>query len=93
MELLFLKQGIVLSKNAFLTHLYVGSVDPEPQMRTIDVIICRLRKKLAEAGITTMIDTVWGCGYTLRDPSSVPVAVRQEVLNIDQIKVSLVERS
>jgi two-component system, cell cycle response regulator CtrA len=38
-------------------------------MKTIDVIICRLRKKLAVAGVPSLIDTVWGCGYILRDPS------------------------
>jgi two-component system cell cycle response regulator CtrA len=38
-------------------------------MKTIDVIICRLRKKLTLAGVPSLIDTVWGCGYILRDPS------------------------
>jgi two-component system cell cycle response regulator CtrA len=32
------------------------------------VIICRLRKKLAVAGVPNLIDTVWGCGYILREP-------------------------
>lgn len=67
LELLFLKQGTVLDKGAFLTHLYSGL--DEPEMKTIDVIICRLRKKLVTAGVPTLIDTVWGCGYILRDPS------------------------
>ena len=67
LELLFLKQGIILNKNAFLNHLYTGM--EEPEMKTIDVIICRLRKKLAVAGVPNLIDTVWGCGYILRDPS------------------------
>jgi two-component system, cell cycle response regulator CtrA len=67
LELLFLKQGQILNKGAFLTHLYCGM--DEPEMKTIDVIICRLRKKLATAGVPTLIDTVWGCGYILRDPS------------------------
>ena len=38
-------------------------------MKTIDVIICRLRKKLASAGVPNLIDTVWGCGYILREPT------------------------
>ena len=67
LELLFLKQGVILNKNAFLKHLYCGM--DEPEMKTIDVIICRLRKKLATAGVPNLIDTVWGCGYILRDPS------------------------
>jgi two-component system cell cycle response regulator CtrA len=44
-------------------------------MKTIDVIICRLRKKLAVAGVPTLIDTVWGCGYILRDPSAAPEVI------------------
>lgn len=67
LELMFLKQGVILNKVAFLNHLYTGM--EEPEMKTIDVIICRLRKKLAVAGVPTLIDTVWGCGYILRDPS------------------------
>ena len=70
LELLFLKQGVILNKTAFLNHLYCGM--DEPEMKTIDVIICRLRKKLATAGVPTLIDTVWGCGYILRDPTPAP---------------------
>jgi two-component system cell cycle response regulator CtrA len=66
LELLFLKQGVILNKTAFLNHVYCGM--EEPEMKTIDVIICRLRKKLATAGVPTLIDTVWGCGYILREP-------------------------
>ena len=69
LELLFLKQGVILNKTAFLNHLY--STDDEPEIKTIDVIICRLRKKLAAAGVPTLIDTVWGCGYILREPRAV----------------------
>ena len=57
-------------KSAFLNHLYCGM--DEPDMKTIDVIICRLRKKLATAGVPTLIDTVWGCGYILREPGVTP---------------------
>jgi two-component system cell cycle response regulator CtrA len=50
----------------------------EPEMKTIDVIICRLRKKLAVAGVPTLIDTVWGCGYILRDPSIAPAMMEMQ---------------
>jgi DNA-binding response OmpR family regulator len=43
LELLFLKQGVILNKNAFLNHLYTGM--EEPEMKTIDVIICRLAQE------------------------------------------------
>jgi two-component system cell cycle response regulator CtrA len=76
LELLFLKQGSILNKIAFLNHLYCGS--DEPEMKTIDVIICRLRKKLAAAGVPTLIDTVWGSGYILREPLSITDAVHAD---------------
>jgi two-component system cell cycle response regulator CtrA len=70
LELLFLKQGTVLTKDMFLNHLYYGA--EEPLMNTIDVILCRLRKKLAAAGVSTLIDTVWGSGYIIRKPQATP---------------------
>jgi two-component system, cell cycle response regulator CtrA len=71
LELLFLRQGTILTKGTFLNHLYCGT--EEPEMKTIDVIVCRLRKKLAAAGVPTLIDTVWGSGYILREPQAAPV--------------------
>ena len=65
LELLVLRKGMVLTKEAFLNHLY-GGMD-EPEMKIIDVFICKLRKKLANAGEENLIGTVWGRGYMLRD--------------------------
>jgi two-component system cell cycle response regulator CtrA len=66
LELLVLRKGMVLTKEAFLNHLY-GGMD-EPEMKIIDVFICKLRKKLAQAGEGNLIGTVWGRGYMMRDP-------------------------
>jgi len=66
LELLTLRKGVVLTKEAFLNHLY-GGMD-EPEVKIIDVFICKLRKKLAQAGAAELIGTVWGRGYVLRDP-------------------------
>ena len=41
----------------------------EPDVKSIDVVMCRLRKKLTQAGVASLISTVWGCGYTLQEPS------------------------
>jgi len=71
LELLVLRKGMVLTKEAFLNHLY-GGMD-EPEMKIIDVFICKLRKKLAQAGADNMIGTVWGRGYMVREPSSDPL--------------------
>ncbi|MDE3027446.1 MAG: response regulator transcription factor [Paracoccaceae bacterium] len=70
LELLSLRKGTTLTKEMFLNHLY-GGMD-EPELKIIDVFICKLRKKLAEAtGGANYIDTVWGRGYVLRDPAPV----------------------
>jgi two-component system, cell cycle response regulator CtrA len=67
LELLSLRKGTTLTKEMFLNHLY-GGMD-EPELKIIDVFICKLRKKLAEAtGGSNYIETVWGRGYVLRDP-------------------------
>lgn len=66
LELLVLRKGMVLTKEAFLNHLY-GGMD-EPEMKIIDVFICKLRKKLQQAGADNLIGTVWGRGYMLREP-------------------------
>ncbi len=67
-ELLSLRKGTTLTKEMFLNHLY-GGMD-EPEVKIIDVFICKLRKKLATAcGGENYIETVWGRGYVLRDSS------------------------
>ena len=67
LELLSLRKGTTLTKEMFLNHLY-GGMD-EPELKIIDVFICKLRKKLVEAtGGETYIETVWGRGYVMRDP-------------------------
>ena len=64
LELLCLRKGTTLTKEMFLNHLY-GGMD-EPEIKIIDVFICKLRKKLATAsGGKHYIETVWGRGYTL----------------------------
>ncbi|MEI6558811.1 MAG: response regulator transcription factor [Rhodospirillaceae bacterium] len=67
LELLSLRKGTTLTKEMFLNHLY-GGMD-EPELKIIDVFVCKLRKKLANASSgENYIETVWGRGYVLRDP-------------------------
>lgn len=75
LELLSLRKGTTLTKEMFLNHLY-GGMD-EPELKIIDVFICKLRKKLAVAVGKPdghYIETVWGRGYVLRDPHDAAVA-------------------
>jgi two-component system, cell cycle response regulator CtrA len=77
LELLSLRKGTTLTKEMFLNHLY-GGMD-EPELKIIDVFICKLRKKLAAAtGGENYIETVWGRGYVLRDPATAPEVVQQK---------------
>jgi two-component system cell cycle response regulator CtrA len=67
LQLLSLRKGTTLTKEMFLNHLY-GGMD-EPELKIIDVFICKLRKKLGAATEgENYIETVWGRGYVLRDP-------------------------
>ena len=68
LKLLSLRKGTTLTKEMFLNHLY-GGMD-EPEIKIIDVFICKLRKKLATASDgKDYIETVWGRGYVLREPT------------------------
>lgn len=72
LELLALRKGTTLTKEMFLNHLY-GGMD-EPEAKIIDVFVCKLRKKLANATEGhNFIETVWGRGYVMREPSE-PIA-------------------
>ena len=76
LELLSLRKGATLTKEMYLNHLY-GGMD-EPELKIIDVFICKLRKKLSEAtGGDNFIETVWGRGYVLRDPE--PASVKRQL--------------
>jgi two-component system cell cycle response regulator CtrA len=72
LELLALRKGTTLTKEMFLNHLY-GGMD-EPELKIIDVFICKLRKKLSNAANgQNYIETVWGRGYVLREADERPV--------------------
>jgi len=83
LELLCLRKGSTLSKEMFLNNLY-GGMD-EPEIKIIDVFICKLRKKLAKVSNgKDYIETVRGRGYVLREPSvdeaRISVQSNQEVV-------------
>ena len=74
LELLSLRKGTTLTKEMFLNHLY-GGMD-EPELKIIDVFICKLRKKLNNATDgENYIETIWGRGYVLRDSETANDAV------------------
>ena len=68
LQLLMLRRNAIMTKEAILMHLY-GEMDV-PEIKIIDVFICKLRNKLAKAGLPNVISTVWGRGYSVRDDGS-----------------------
>jgi two-component system, cell cycle response regulator CtrA len=74
LELLALRKGMTLTKEMFLNNLYGGM--NEPEIKIIDVFICKLRKKLADASYgNEYIETVWGRGYRLHEPGEVEARI------------------
>lgn len=76
LELLILRKGVAQTKETFLNHLYGGR--DEPDIKIIDVFICKLRKKLQAAGADNLISTVWGRGYILHDPKTKKLSLSAE---------------
>jgi two-component system, cell cycle response regulator CtrA len=69
LERLTLRKGVTLSREMILNHLY-GGMDRVPEFKIINVLVCKLRRKLrAATGGPHYIETVWGRGYMLRDPA------------------------
>ncbi len=71
LELLSLRKGSTLTKEMIMSHLY-GGMD-EPEIKIVDVFICKLRRKLTAAGCENLIETVWGRGSLLREPEPAKV--------------------
>ena len=85
LELLVLRRNVIMTKEVILTHLY-GGMD-EPEIKIIDVFICKLRRKLAKAGLPNVISTVWGRGYTVKDvtPDTPRIAPRPQPAQMERV--------
>jgi len=78
LEILALRKGGTVTKDVILDHLY-GGMD-EPEIKIIDVFVCKLRRKFAQAGVSwPLIETVWGRGYCLKDPPA-PATLQAEAV-------------
>lgn len=61
---LLARQGRVFVKGELEEHLFADAL---PASNALEVLVSRLRKKLAEAGAPGVIDTVRGLGYLVRE--------------------------
>lgn len=80
LELLALRKGTTLTKESIMTHLYGGR--DEPELKTIDVFVCKLRKKLDALSAFKLVETVWGRGYILRDPNMESPSLAPEIADM-----------
>jgi len=60
---LALARGGLVSKEQILESAYYDRADDPPEIKIVDVFICKLRKKLKPYGV--QITTIWGVGYRL----------------------------
>jgi two-component system cell cycle response regulator CtrA len=88
LEFLILKRGSAVSKAACMTHLY--GTDDFPEAKTIDVVLCRLRKRLAPHGLAEAIESVWGFGYKLNGPAMEVPPVQEGATSIRQERLAAV---
>lgn len=51
------------TKDSLMAALYCAGADDEPDIKIVDVFVCKLRKKIKPFGLE--IDTLWGQGYRL----------------------------
>lgn len=73
LQVMMLHKGVLLTKERFLSGLYADS-EETPDLKIVDVFVCKLRRKLAACGAAEMIRTVWGRGHVLFDPAPAAVA-------------------
>jgi len=59
---LYNAKGAVRSKEQLLAAV-TSFIDDEPEIKIVDVFVCKIRKKFA--GLNVAIETVWGTGYRL----------------------------
>lgn len=61
----------IASKEALLEWMYQITPDKTPELKIVDVLVCRVRKKIEPLGIR--IDTAWGKGYALAPGSRLEI--------------------
>ena len=70
-EVLALRKNSTVTQEMLMSQLYSSEVDEEPEQKIIDVFVHKIRKKLEAATGEQCIETVWGRGYTMQEPSEV----------------------
>jgi two-component system, cell cycle response regulator CtrA len=71
---LALRRDQVVGRQQLFNAMYGNEPSEVPDIKIIDVFVCKIRKRLAEAGAPGLIETVWARGYTMRARAAASVA-------------------
>jgi two-component system OmpR family response regulator len=66
LEYLMRHAGMVISKTMIMEHVWNYNFDP--QTNVVDVLVCRLRKKIEKGFGEKILHTIRGVGYVLKHP-------------------------
>lgn len=67
-----------------LDSLYAG--ESEPHGKVIDVMICKIRKKMRKFGVDDPFTTMWGIGYRLNEKAFAPLGTRATAKNSNTVQ-------
>lgn len=74
-ELLARRKGRTVTEGAIYDALYGADPNGRPDTPVIKVLVCKMRRKLREAGCPPVVGTVWGIGYIAKDPEPADMGV------------------
>lgn len=96
LQLLVLRRNMIMTKETILSQIYSGM--DEPEIKIVDVFICKIRSKLTKAGLPSVISTVWGRGYTVKEaraeappiaPPPLPAQIKESALEVECLEYPL----
>jgi two-component system cell cycle response regulator CtrA len=67
LEFMIINKGTTLTKEAIIEYLYANSLDDTPTYKIIDVLVCKIRYKIAKFTKNKYVHTMWGMGYCVND--------------------------
>ena len=73
MAALVARIGQCVAKAALMDALYFDRAHEEPDPKIVDILVCKIRKKIAGSGY--LIETVWGQGYRAKFDALPPQSV------------------
>lgn len=90
LEALALRCGHTFTKEQLFDHLYQGA--DQPEIKIVDVFICKVRHKLEPSGADQQLETIWGRGYRLVEAPTEAGWVRSDLQVNSGVQAAIVAR-